>query len=158
MRGVAEHHSLVASALVVVATATNALVDILGLAVLHGLVAERIPAEPVKGVVVADAADDVSGDGLGVDLLPSLAFEFAEIDNKIRTDGCFAGDVRIFVLLKAGIKNGIGDLVAHFVRMAFGNGFGGEHMCCVEFAHGSIYFSSTGQAPIPITGASVDMA
>ena len=36
----------------------------------------------------------------------------------------FAGDVALLVLFEIGVEDGIGDQIANFVRMSFGNGFG----------------------------------
>ena len=48
---------------------------------------------------------------------------FAGEDDEIGRGERFASDAGFGILREQGVQNGIGDLVADFVRMAFGNGF-----------------------------------
>ena len=72
-------------------------------------------------VVIADIAGHLAGDFLEIDV--GLGGDFTGKDDEI--GGCerFAGDARFRILRKQGVENGVGYLVADFVRMAFGNRF-----------------------------------
>ena len=56
-------------------------------------------------------------------------------DAEARGHERFAGDARALVLRQDRVEHGIGDLVGDLVRVAFGNGFGGEEIA----AHRQIY-------------------
>ena len=72
-------------------------------------------------VVVSNVGGDFAGDFLEID--SGFRRDFAGKDDKIRCGKCFASDAGFGILREQGVQNGIGDLVADFVRMAFGNGF-----------------------------------
>src|SRR5690606_838717 len=83
------------------------------------------------GVGVADIADDVADDsfvgngGGGGDL--------AGHHGHAGLHQGFHGDAGVGVLLEQGVQDRIGDLVAHLVGMALGDGLGREQSC---FSHG----------------------
>ena len=59
---------------------------------------------------------------------PGFGGDFAGDDRDAGLDQRFAGDARALVLRKDGVEHGVGDLVGDLVRVAFGNGFGGEQV------------------------------
>ena len=79
----------------------------------------RVEAEIV--VVVSNIGGDFAGDFLKLKVCFSR--DFAGKDDKIGCRERFAGYAGFRILREQGIQNGVGNLVADFVRMAFGNGF-----------------------------------
>ena len=63
----------------------------------------------------------------------ALRGDFAADDDEVGLGVGFAGDAAELVLREAGVQHGIGNGVAHFVRMAFADGLGGKDKV---FAHG----------------------
>jgi hypothetical protein len=53
---------------------------------------------------------------------------------KARIHRAFIGDAELDVVLDESIKNGVGDLIAHLVRVALRNGLAGEQI--IGAAHG----------------------
>ena len=119
VRGVAEHHPLVAGALLLGLLSVDALRDVGALAVERAHVVERVPAEALGGAVVADVLHHAAGDLLRVDRVEPLAGDLAHVDDETRTAHRLAGDVRARVLREAGVQNRIGNLVGDFVGVAF---------------------------------------
>ena len=122
VRRVAEHHSLVARAELRLFLAVDALRDVGRLAVQEVEILEGVGGEVLLRHGVADLARDAARDRGGVDLLESLGRDFADVDDDVGADGRFAGDARVPVAREAGVKDGIGDLVRHFVGMSFRDG------------------------------------
>ena len=135
VRGVAEHHPLVARALPLLLLAVHALRDVGTLPMQRAHVGERLPREPFVRTVVADPFHDAARDRLRIDALEAAAGDLAGIDHEIRRDQRLARDVRAAVLREAGIENGIRNLVRHLVGMAFRNRFRREHVAMCIFLH-----------------------
>ena len=136
VRRVAEHHALVACALLLGVGAGDALVDVGRLGVKVVDVSEVLPAEALLGAVVANLADDVLGDGLGVEALEAGAGNLAQIGDQVHAAGRLAGDVGMGVKREAGVEDGVGDGVCHLVGMPFGDGFRGIDVSGEKLAHG----------------------
>ena len=62
------------------------------------------------------------------DVDPRAGGDFAGDDRHAGLDHRFAGHARALVLREDRVEHGIGNLVGDLVRMAFGNGFGGEEI------------------------------
>jgi hypothetical protein len=87
-----------------------------------------VAVEADVGIVVADVVDDLARQCLDVD--PGDGRDFAGDDRGTGLHHRFAGDAGALVLRQDGVENGVGDLVGDLVRVAFGNGFGGEEVGC----------------------------
>ena len=135
VRGVAEHHSLVAGArdveLVVVLFVLahfERLVDALG--DVRRLLVDRVDdgagvgREAELGVRVADAADRLAGDVLDVDV--DLGRDLARDDDEARVDQRLAGDATVGVAGHDGVEDAVGDLVGDLVRVPLRHRLGGE--------------------------------
>ena len=122
--GVAEHHALVAGALVIGLGALHAAVDVGALLVQGGHHAAGVPVEHVLGLVVADAVDGVADGGLDIDI--GFGLDLAHHHDHARGAEALARDLGFGVLAEELVQDGVADLVGHFVGMAFGNRFGGE--------------------------------
>ncbi len=119
VRGIAEHHALVAGA-----AGVHALGDVAGLLVDGGDHGAGVGVEAVEGVVVADRGHHAAHQALEVDV--GLGGDFAGNDDQAGCGEGFGGDAAIGVLLQAGVENGVRDLVGNLVRMAFGDGLRGK--------------------------------
>ena len=126
--GVAEHHALVAGALLGVQPLAggNALRDIGRLLVQRDQHAAGTVVEAVFGVVVADVGYDLAHDPL--DVYIGFGGNFAGDHDLAGGDHRFAGHPRIRVLLEHGIENGVRNLVGDLVGMTFGHRFGGKEI------------------------------
>ena len=122
--GVAEHHALVAGALILGLFAVHALGDVGGLMVDGGNDGAGAPVEAHLGIVVADVADGAAHDGRQISV--SLRGDFAADEGHAGGHERFAGDVRVGVLLEQGVEDGVGNLVGDFVGVAFGDGLRGK--------------------------------
>ena len=122
--GVAEHHALVAGALVVGLGALHAAVDVGALLVQGGHHAAGIAVEHVLGLVVANVIDGFPDSGLDVHV--GLGLDFAHHHDHARGAEALAGDLGFGILREELVQDGVTDLVGHFVGVAFGNGFGSE--------------------------------
>ena len=121
MRGVAEHHALVARALVLGILADHAARDV-GTLLVDGVQnAAAVRVELVFCFRVADAADGVAHDGLQVDI--SRRAYFAGHDDLSRGDECFAGHPGLRVLEKQVVEDCVGDLVGYLVGVSLRHGF-----------------------------------
>ena len=77
----------------------------------------------VKHIVVVhvtDLTDGVAGDLDEVEL--GLGGDLTADDGDVGLHISFAGDAAHLVLREAGVENGIGNCISHFVRMAFADG------------------------------------
>ena len=145
--GVAEHHALVAGALVLVAGGVHALGDVGRLRVQMAGDFRLVPTE--ARLVVADVVDrhpgemrqQVGGDGGGP---AGLAGEHHAVGGDQR----LAGDARIGIGGQVCIQHGVAEPVGDLVGMAFGNGFGGEQ----ELARIAHRWVSPGPLGRPLTG------
>ena len=130
--GVAEHHALVACAVVELARAAflifkgvvDAHRDIAALLVDVRDNAAGVTVKAVLRAVVADVADDVACDLRDVDI--AARGDLAHDVNKAGGDGRLAGHAAVGVFFKDRVEHRIGDLVADLVGMPLGDGFGGE--------------------------------
>ncbi len=131
--GVAEHHPLVAGALLAWILAVHALGDV-----------DRLLADGVEhragvavkaevGVVVADVADHLAYQRLEVH--PGRGGDLAGHQHEARLHQRFAGDPGLAVLAEDGVEDGVGDLVRHLVRVALGHRFRGKQ---ASAGHGRI--------------------
>ena len=134
-RRVAEHHPLVARALLLGLLAVHALGDVGTLPVERAYVVERVPAEALDGTVVADVLHHATGDFLCVDRIEPLAGDLAHVDDEAGAAHRLAGDVRARVLREAGVQNRVGYLVGDFVGVAFRDRLGGENVPYGMFLH-----------------------
>ena len=135
--GVAEHHALVAGAVFEVVTGLTLLElerlvdahgDVAGLLVNGGEYGAGVVVETVGGVVVAYLAHDFACDLRDVNV--AAGGNLAHDVDHARGGGALAGDVAQGVLFEYGVQNGVGDLVADFVGMSFGDGLGSEEVVC----------------------------
>ena len=124
--GVAEHHALVPGALLDVEAlvVVDALRDVGRLLVDRDQHAAGTGVELEHRVGVADLLDGRADDLLHVDVgvTRDLARDHDEARRAERLDGAAAGRVA----REEGVEEGVGDLVRDFVRVAFGDGLGGE--------------------------------
>ena len=134
--GVAEHHALIAGAVVQLIVAgflglqrlVHAQRDVAGLLVDVGDDGAGIAVKAVGGVIVADVADHFAGD-LG-DVHIAGGGDLAHNVDQTGGSGGLAGHAAIGILLKNGVQNGVADLVADLIGMSLGNGFGSKQMLC----------------------------
>ena len=104
--GVAEHHALVAGALVLGLFAADAAADVAALLVDGGKHTARIAVEHVFRLVVADTLDGVAHDGLDVDIGIFRA-DFAADDHQSGGAEGFTGNVCVRVLAEEFVKDGV---------------------------------------------------
>ena len=134
--GVAEHHALVAGAVVQLALALGlglvALVhaqrDVAGLLVDVGDDSAGIAVEAILGAVVADVQHHLTGD-LG-DIHIAVGGDLTHDVDQAGGGAGLAGHAAVGVLLKDRIQHRVGDLVADFIGMPLGNGFRSKQMSC----------------------------
>ena len=115
--GVAEHHALVAGALVLQVGALNAAVYILALFVHGQQHAAAVAVEAQLRAVVAYFVDDAAGGLLHVDI--GVALYFAGHHYLAGGDEGLAGHFRLRVAGEKFIEDGVGNLVGDLVGMAF---------------------------------------
>src|SRR6185312_5985219 len=125
--GVAEHHALVASALLVLgvdALAVDALGDV-GRLLLDGREhAAGLVVEAHVGVRVADVLDRLAHDGGHVD--PRRRRDLAGDHHVAGLGQRLTGDARARILGEDGVKDGVRDLITNLVGVALGDRFRGE--------------------------------
>src|SRR5699024_813989 len=78
----------------------------------------------VLGAVIADGTDDLAGDAGDIDV--AGGGDLAHNMDKAGGTGGLAGDAGAGVLRKNGVEDGVGNLVADFIGMPLGDGFGRE--------------------------------
>ena len=131
--GKAEHHALVARALLLGLFPGHALGDV------HRLLIHRRnngAGPPVKthiGTIVANLLDCVADNGgkVGIGLGGDLPGDEGEAGG----DQGFASHVGIRVLGQDGIQDAVGNLVGDLVRMSLGHGFGTEEIPALGVDH-----------------------
>ena len=126
VRGVAEHHALVASALLLGRGPLYTLVDVHRLRVQLVEHLAGVGIEQVLGLVVANAPDNVAGNGLGIHV--RRRFHLACQQHEVGGNQGFAGYFGVGVLAQVFVENGVGNLVGNFIGMAFRNRFGSEQV------------------------------
>ena len=124
--GITEHHTLVASTGNIIVGAKG---NVGALAVNVGDHAAGIAVKTVLGAVITNLADDLACNTGNINI--AVGRDFAHDVDKTGGAGGLAGNAGTRVLFQDGIQNGIRNLVADFVGMAFGNGFG----CEQNFGH-----------------------
>src|SRR4029079_12565951 len=88
--------------------------------------AAGLVVEAVLGLRVADVADGVADDRLEVDV--GLRRDLAENEDETGRRRGLAGDAGVRVVADDRVEDRVGDLVAHLVGMALGDGFRGEQV------------------------------
>jgi len=81
----------------------------------------------VKSILAAGISDlsySISYDLLNINI--SVCCDLSHNKNKTCCSCCFAGNTAHWILLDQSVKNGVGNSVAHFVRMTFSNRFGSK--------------------------------
>ena len=132
--GVAEHHALVAGALVLVAGGVHALGDVGRLRMQVAGDLRLVPAE--AGLVVADVVDRHAGQmGQQVGRDRGRAAGLAGEHHAVGGDQRLAGDARVGVGGEVGVQHRVAEPVGDLVGMAFGDGLGGEQELA-RIAHG----------------------
>ena len=134
--GVAEHHALVARAVVQLTVALGlglvALVhaqgDVAGLLVDVGDDGAGVAVEAVLGAVVADVQHHLAGD-LG-DVHVAVGGDLAHDVDQAGGGAGLAGHAAIGVFFKDRVQHRVGDLVADLIGMSLGDGFRGEESFC----------------------------
>ena len=119
--GIAEHHALVACALVHGVFALHAAVDVGALLVDGAEDAARFGVKLILCLCVANLADGATRHVLQIYVC--LRLDFACHNDLSCRDKGLAGHFGIGVVGQKFIKHGIGNLVGHLVGVSFGNGF-----------------------------------
>ena len=146
VRRVAEHHALVARALLLGLRTVDALRDVGTLPVERAHVVEGIPAEALLGAVVADVLHHGARNLLRIDLLIAAGRDLAHVDDKIRAHHRLTTDMGLGIALHAGVEDCVGDLVRDLVGMPFRNRFGSENVPSSMFRHSLALFLRTCEA------------
>ncbi len=124
--GVAEHHALVAGALVLGLLALHALVDIRALLMDGAEHAAAVRLEHVLAFGVPDAADHVTCDLLHVEV--GFALHLTGQHHLPGGDQGFAGHLAVGIEGQEMVDERVADLVGHLVGVAFADAFGGEEV------------------------------
>ena len=134
--GEAEHHALVARA--VVEILALGLLRLEGLVHAHGDVAALlvdarhdgagVAVEAELRAVIADLAHGLAHDVRNVDV--AAGGDLAHHGHDAGRGGDLAGHAAVRILREDRVEHGVGDLVADFVGMSLGYGFGGKQMMC----------------------------
>ena len=112
----------------------DALGDVRRLALDRHQRAAGLVVEPVVGARVADVAHGVADDRLEVDV--GVGRDLAEHEDEPRRRRRLAGDAGVRVVAQDRVQDGVRDLVAHLVRVAFGDRLGREQVVVgVDDAH-----------------------
>ena len=117
--GIAEHHALVAGTLLLLFLSADPLIDVAALAVDGREYGARFSLELVLAFGVTYFLDDVADGLLNVD--PPVAGHLAAHNGKTGGHHRLAGHMTLRVAAEEFIEQSIGNLVGHFVGMAFGN-------------------------------------
>ena len=118
--GVAEHHALVARALLLRSLADDAAPDVGALLVYGREQSAALAAEHQLGAVVADAVDDRAGGLLDVDVCV-LRADLAADDHKAAAAESLTCDLGVLILTEEFVQDGVRDLVGHLVRVTLRN-------------------------------------
>ncbi len=142
--GIAEHHALVAGALVLVAGGVHTLRDIGRLRVQVAGDLSLVPTE--AGLVVADVVDRHAGQmGQQVRSDRGRAAGLAGEHHAVGGDQCLAGDTRVGIGREVSVQHRVAEPVGHLVGMTVGDGFGGEQEFA-RIAHGWVLSCRRGWA------------
>src|SRR5579864_839776 len=133
VRGVAEHHPLVAGAdpvervlvaVLLLEGMVDALRDVWRLLVDRDHHAARVGVEAELRARVADLGHLAPHEARNVDV--DVGRDLAGDDDETRRDQCLARDASVRVLGEDGVEDGVGDLVGDLVRVTLGDRLGGE--------------------------------
>ena len=136
LAGIAEHHALIACAVVQLSIAgllglkrlVHAQCNVAGLLVDVEDHAAGIAVETVLGAVIADVAHHLAGD-LG-DVHVAGGGDLTHNVDKTGGDGRLAGHAAMGVFFKDGVQHSVADLIADLIGMSLGNGLGSKQMLC----------------------------
>ncbi len=78
--------------------------------------------------IVPDFPDHLACDGFGVYGVPSIAGDFADIDQQIGGHRRLAGHPTTGVLGQTGVQDSVRDLVTELVRVPLADRFAGKHV------------------------------
>ena len=117
--GIAEHHPLVACALVVGIGALHTAVDVVALLMDGREHAARFRVKLVVGVVVADLLDHLAGGAVEVDI--GVGFHLSGDNHLTGCDKSLTCHFRLRVGGKKLVEDSVGNLIGDFVGMTFGN-------------------------------------
>ena len=137
--GITEHHALIAGAVIQLAVAglfrlqgsVNAHGDVAGLLVDVGDNAAGIAVKAVLGAVIADLTHHLAGDLGNIHI--AGGGDLTHDMDQTGGSGGFTGHAAIGVMRQNGIQHGIRDLIANFVGMTLGDGFGSKQSSCHSF-------------------------
>ncbi len=134
--GEAEHHALVAGALIVDVRPAACLERLVDAALDVGRLLVDRDQRPAGSVVeaeasvgVADPAHGVANDGLEVDV--GVGRDLADDHHRAGRGGRLTGDSGARVVADDRVEDCVRDLVAHLVRVTLGHRFGGEQVLLV---------------------------
>ena len=124
--GVAEHHALVSSALLLLVCTNDTLVNVMALLVEGRDDATALRVELILALVISDGVDDAARNILHRDVAVS-----AKLAGAHRQSGChesLARHLALLVLNEKGVENSVRNLIGHLVRMALGDGLRSEEI------------------------------
>ena len=119
--GVTEHDALIAGTLLLLGFTHDTLVDVGRLLVDGRNNTARIAVETVITLGVADLVDDATCHTLHIDI--GLRAHLAGDDHETRRAEGFAGDLRIGVVAKEFVENGVGNLIRDLIGVSLGHRF-----------------------------------
>ena len=122
VNGIAEHHALVAGALLLGSGANHALIDVAALLVNGREHTARCSVELILSLVIANAINHSAGHVHEVDV--SLRAHLASNHNLTGCNQCFDSHLRLAVVGEQFVEHSVGNLVSHFVGMTFRHRFG----------------------------------
>ena len=140
--GKAKHHALISRAGFMLIRSPGFQGRVHPLGNVRGLIMQRgqhcagSAVKALLGPVVADFVNHLAHDVRHRRI--ALGGHFAHHHHQPRGGAGFAGNAGIRILFQQRVQNGVGNLVAHFVGMAFGHGFGGKqctHFCSFHAPH-----------------------
>ena len=115
--GIAEHHSLVAGSLLIFFRPADAPVDVLALLMNGTEDSAGVTVELVFCLGISNLVDSVASHCLQVYI--DVTAHFTHDDHLSCGDKCLAGHMSLWVVSQELVKDGVADLVGHFIGMAF---------------------------------------
>ena len=151
--GKAEHHALIAGAslVFVVIGVVDALSNVRALSVDGGHHGAGVAVKAVFRLIVANAADDLAGDGGNVYIavggdLPHNEYHAGGGDG-------LAGDTGVGVLFQNGVQYAVRNLVTDFVGMSFRDRLRGENTFLHFYIHSfQVIYNCMSEKNAPLTG------
>ena len=86
-------------------------------------------------MIITNIVHNLPRNSFRIDVIPTAACNLARVNDQIMGHQCFNGDTTFGVNLQTKVQNGVGYLIAYFIRMPFTNRFRGENMIRRNFAH-----------------------